>query len=538
MANSPNRQDLFAGRKIYEIVFRHASDAILLLKGNRFIDCNPKAEAIFSGSREQIIQCMPHELSPEYQPDGTLSEEKSIQYLKKAGNNDSVLFDWRHQALDGRIFDAEISLSQVEIGGEQLILSLVRDVTERKRFELLNEVLYHIANSAMVTSDLEELIGNIRINLSKLIDTSNFYIALYNENSGMLQIPYEKDEKDNIETWPAKGSVTGIVIEEKQAMLLKKPDIHRLIRQKKINQVGSMCEAWLGVPLFSGLRVIGALVVQSYENPDAFTKDNMDMLGFVSSQISMAIQRKSTQQALMEAKIKAEESNQLKTSFLKNLSHEVRNPINTILGFSEILQNGTHNPEKVRQLTGIIGQSALHLMTVIDDIINMSSIETDTVKVNQKTCNINELMENISHQLQPQAKIKGIEFRLSGKLTNEEALAITDPTKLTQVISNLMQNAIKFTREGHVELGCTLHDSHFQFQVSDTGIGISEEDQSVIFEQFRQVDNEHTGGNAGMGLGLAIAKSYVELLGGRIWLESTPGKGSTFFFSVPKGRKL
>ncbi len=525
------KEELKGLKERYKAIFDYASDAILIMEDGVFTDCNKRAIELFGGKREDIINRSPYELSPEKQPGGEMSEELSFVLLKQAERAKSAFFEWQHLTVDGKPFDAEVSLNIFELDGKKLTLSIVRDVTQRKKEESLRQVIYKIAGSVVASKSIEELISDIRSHISSYIETTNFYIALYDEKSSMLSIPYEKDEKDNIETWPAKGSATGLVVEEKRALLLKKPDILKLIAEGRIRQVGSMSEVWLGVPLVSGDDVIGAIVVQNYDDPDTFDEESMEILGFVSSQISMAIQRKRADEDLINAKNKAEESDRLKTAFLNNLSHEIRTPLNAIIGFSELLRSNRFDKEKVDHLTNIICQSSSQLLSVIDDIINMSTIETGLAEAHLHECNVAEVLNSLYYQMQPIADEKGLKFRLSIMLKPEEARVVTDQTKLLQVLTNLTHNALKFTNEGHVEVGCRKRDDELLFVVADTGMGIPASERELVFERFMQLDNGTE--NSGMGLGLAICKSFVEMLGGKIWLESDPGKGSMFFFTIP-----
>lgn len=417
--------------------------------------------------------------------------------------------------------------------GQDQALAFVRDISERKEQEIKQQVLYRIANATMLTNDLEDLIGTIREHLTQLIDANNFYIALYDEKSDMLSIPYESDEKDNIETWPAAKSVTGLIVRKKQSLLLKKPDIQKLIETGQIDQIGYMCEVWLGVPLFSGSKVIGAIVVQDYDDPQAYDEDSKDILEFVSNHISLAVHRQKSIHDLVLAKDKAEESDRLKTSFLNNLSHEIRTPLNAIMGFSDILVQSKPDEPKRKHISEIIIKSGNQLLSIIDDIINISTLEAGLAEVTNKPADINEILDTAYHQVKSEADKKQLDLRLKSSLSNRQARVVTDATKLSQIIINLLQNALKFTSKGRIEMGCKRSGNDLRFYVSDTGKGMTEDDQKVVFDRFRQAGDEPSGEKSGMGLGLSISRSFAELLGGKMWVDSTIGKGSTFFFSIP-----
>lgn len=420
------------------------------------------------------------------------------------------------------------------IQGETIgVLGTYEDITEIKRTGQIQKVLYEISNAVVYSKDLESLIRLIREQLESLISAPNFYIALYNEQTGMLSIPYELDEKDSIETWPARRSATGLVIEQKKTLLLKREDVERLIKNDVIDLVGTISESWLGVPLLDEDEVIGAIALQSYTNPQAFDEHTVHVLEFVSSQVSLAIQRKKALHDIIEARDKAEENNRLKTAFLNNLSHEIRTPLNAIVGFSEFLNEPGLEQERIHHLTDIICRSSNQLLSIIEDIVNISKIEAGLLEAWEKETNVSQVISNVYDQLQIKAAEKEIKFRYNSGLRAPEAVVLTDGTKLTQVLTNLVDNAIKFTEKGHVEFGCSLKGGFLKFYVADTGPGIAPDMQKLIFERFHQLETGHAQTKGGMGLGLPISKSFVELMGGEIWLESSPGSGTIFFFTIP-----
>ncbi|RLD58030.1 MAG: hypothetical protein DRJ05_08755, partial [Bacteroidetes bacterium] len=256
---------------------------------------------------------------------------------------------------------------------------------------------------------------------------------------------------------------------------------------------------------------------------------------------------------LVIAKNRAEESDHLKTAFLANMSHEIRTPLNAILGFSGLL---TSDLEKgtINNYINIINNSGAQLLGIINDIIDIAKIEAGQIKIENSECNINtflkELLTSKKQRLIEEGTVKK-EIRINIDNDEKDILIRTDPTRFKQIVTNLVNNAIKFTEIGIVEFGYYLpgnidnkkvHENELLFFVKDTGIGIKKNQQEIIFERFRQVENSLTKRYGGTGLGLAISKSLVLKLGGRIWVESEVGKGSVFYFTVPyviyEGEKL
>lgn len=244
-------------------------------------------------------------------------------------------------------------------------------------------------------------------------------------------------------------------------------------------------------------------------------------------------ERKKNEHELLKAKEKAEESDKLKTSFLANMSHEVRTPMNAILGYTDLLLSPDYPESEKTEYVRIISKSSQQLLKIMNDIVEISRIATNQIDDNPVSFNINSLLRELVLEFQPLARFKKLKFTCNTGLNDEAAMIRFDDLKLRQILGNLIDNAIKFSEKGQVEIGYKLKDSIVEFYVKDTGIGILPENQEVIFDRFRQLEDSYTRNYGGSGLGLAIAKAFIEFLGGKIWVKSTPGKGSTFFFNMP-----
>jgi len=270
--------------------------------------------------------------------------------------------------------------------------------------------------------------------------------------------------------------------------------------------------------------------IEASNNP--ILDENGTIVGFLS--INRDITERN--QALAEltlAKEKAEESDRLKSAFLRNISHEIRTPLNAITGFSALLSLDDNDSQTQSMYIESILKSSDHLLSIVSDIIDISSIEAKATHIQISKVNLNSRINSLFRQFLPQASEKNLSiFNITG-LPAESANIMTDPSKLVRIFSNLISNAIKFTLKGQVTFGYEVKDQFVEFFVSDTGIGISVELHSKIFENFYQAEKSLNRQFEGTGLGLPICKSFTELLGGKIWLQSEPGKGSTFFFTIP-----
>lgn len=236
--------------------------------------------------------------------------------------------------------------------------------------------------------------------------------------------------------------------------------------------------------------------------------------------------------ALIVKKEKAETSSKLKSMFLQNLSHEIRTPLNAICGFAQLLNNPNISTSKINEYSDIIQNSSEQLLTIVTDVLTMSSIETNQEKLFLKEIEVNSIIDEIYNDFLPKTEKKRLSFKTKKQFENLRII-LADKPKLMQVLSNLLSNAIKFTNQGEIEYGYTVFDKKIQFFVKDTGIGISKEFHQKIFDRFIQADTEIQIEYGGTGLGLSISKGFVTLMGGEIWIESEPNIGSTFYFTIP-----
>ena len=260
--------------------------------------------------------------------------------------------------------------------------------------------------------------------------------------------------------------------------------------------------------------------------------ENNKVMGIVGSLCDIT-KRKIIESELIQAKGKAEESNRLKSAFLANMSHEIRTPMNGILGFAELLKKPQLNDDKQKLYLNIIKKSGERMLNTINDIISVSKIESGFMDVQYSKTNINTQIEELYSFFEPEVNEKGIEFYYKNSLPESEAIIFTDSEKVYAVLSNLIKNAIKFTNSGVIVFGYKKKEDFLEFFVKDTGSGIKEDCIDFIFDRFRQGSDSLTRNYEGNGLGLSISKSYVEILGGKIWVESEEGRGSKFYFSIP-----
>ena len=237
--------------------------------------------------------------------------------------------------------------------------------------------------------------------------------------------------------------------------------------------------------------------------------------------------------ALIEEKEHAEESDRLKSAFLANISHEIRTPMNGILGFAQLLKEPHLTGEEQAEYIDLIMQSGDRMLSLINNLINISRIEAGETMLQKSETPVNELLRDICSFFKPEIAKKGLLLNCTTGLPDSESIIETDREKLIQILTNLIQNALKFTSKGEIDFGYHNIDGILEFYVIDTGVGIAPDTIEKIFDRFHQVDNTITRTHEGSGLGLSISKDYVELLGGTIRVESRSGFGSEFYFTLP-----
>jgi signal transduction histidine kinase/CheY-like chemotaxis protein len=289
----------------------------------------------------------------------------------------------------------------------------------------------------------------------------------------------------------------------------------------------------LTIPWTREGECIGFVGFDSVRQKHIYTVYEQQLLQVYAQTLVNAMERLEKEEKLVAAKEKAEESDRLKSAFLANMSHEIRTPMSGIIGFLNLLNEPDLSDENKSVYINIVTQSGHRLLDTINDIIEVSKIESGSLQVNMSSVNVSELVGFYNGFFRQQTTQKGLEYVVNNCIPSGIRYFKTDKKKLDSIISNLIKNAIKFTPSGSVEFGCRLENQKLLFYVKDTGVGIPEDRLGSIFERFVQADLSTSRTHEGSGLGLAIVKAYVEMLGGSISVESKIGKGTNFTFWIP-----
>lgn len=288
----------------------------------------------------------------------------------------------------------------------------------------------------------------------------------------------------------------------------------------------------LVTPIIINKQCWGFVGFDNCHSKDNWNEPESLILKSFALSVGMAINRARAEVELLQAKEKAEESNKLKTSFLQNISHEIRTPMNGILGFIDLLGDPDLEHEQRTEYLDMVNDSGQRMLNMINDLMDISMIESEQVEINYAQVDVDQELGKLYQLFSNEAKNKQLQLRVNYDREHRNEIIITDNLKLYAILSNLIKNALKYTHEGNVEFGYRVQDDFLQFYVKDTGIGIAPEKHEIIFQRFVQADLSVSKPYEGAGLGLSIAKAYTEMLGGKIWVDSLPGEGATFYFTI------
>jgi signal transduction histidine kinase len=399
------------------------------------------------------------------------------------------------------------------------------------------ETLGEVSRAVNSTLELRAVLRSIAAHAVKLAEADAGAFCAYDEDAGVLrlQATHELDEAivQALTRRPVRlgeGAVGRAGLERRAVQI---PDIddapdyefHDIIRKPGYR-------ALLAVPLLREDSLVGGLVL-CRKNPGSFAAETVDLVQTLANQSVLAIENAELFEQIEEKSRQLEAASRHKSEFLANMSHELRTPLNAVLGYAELIQDGIYGelPGKIHDVLERIQQNGRHLLGLINDVLDLSKIEAGQLTLSPVDYSLRELVLDVVSATEALAAEKklALEVDVPADLPHGQG----DERRLTQVLMNLVSNAIKFTEVGSVSIEAHVEDSSFLVTVTDTGVGIAAEDQQRVFEEFQQVDSSSTRKKGGTGLGLAIARRIVELHGGRIWVESTLGRGTTFYFTLP-----
>ncbi len=481
---------------------------------------------------------------------------------------------------NGNKFPQTISLTALENGG---VICFVRDITDQMKIEdelikakeiaeeFLKETQKQKSEIELQNERLESLLRISQYKPKSRQDLLDYAlkeaIKLTSSSIGHIYYCNETNRQVTLNTWSKDVmKECSIVNQQKvydldetgcwvEAIRQRKPFIinnfqDEYPRKKGFPKGHVQISRFLSIPVFIDNEIVGLVGVAN--KPEDYQQSDIRQLTLLMDAVWRISERENMIENLKIAKEHAEESDRLKSAFLANMSHEIRTPMNGILGFAGLLKEPRLTGEEQMEYIDIIEKSGARMLNIINDIMSISKVESGQMEVSVKETNINEQIEYIYTFFKPEAEQKGIQLSIKKALSGKKAIIRTDKEKVYAILTNLVKNAIKFTHTGTIEFGynlvvetlhatslhvtsiqSTFHATFLQFYVKDTGIGINKEQKDIIFERFRQGSESLNRNYEGAGLGLAISKAYVEMLGGKIRVESNEGKGSVFYFTLP-----
>ncbi len=425
------------------------------------------------------------------------------------------------------------------------IRQLKKSMHDLEYSDRLRTVLYEISEQAHSSENITDLYAKLHEKVGRLLDARNFFIALverHQDGSNYIKFPYYVDEYDThfqdmeLKLDQKKCTFTSHILKTRQPLLLTPDNFRQVCRQENIECVGTPPYSWLGAPFFLE-HINGAVAIQSYGKV-IYTEKDKELMAFVARHVGDALNRKRAVDELKKAKEQAERAEKNKSAFLANMSHEIRTPMNGIIGLSELVLHSSISGQK-RTYLEMIHSSADRLLKLINDILDFSKIEAGKLELDIAPLNLRNTIAGALEIMAVGAAKKNVELIVDCHEDVPESL-LGDADKLSRVLINLVGNGIKFTNKGKVILSVRpLHQPLSQigpidllFEVRDTGIGIAKEKINHIFKAFSQVGTTTNSDQRGTGLGLVISGELVEMMGGKICVESEPGMGTTFFFSI------
>ena len=486
--------------KFQSFIIDSAIDAIITFTEDGVISSwNRAAQGMFGYTSEEIIhQSILQIISDKYLEYKDLNRLIKVWIQNKAGKTSELVA----RKKDGTEFPVELSVSRWQSEDQNLITGIIRDVSERKNAHIELQKLH----SALKKS--KEIVF--------MTDVDGVFSFVNDQFSNLYGFePYE---------------VLGI----KTPRILKSPKNKRDFKafwNTLLNKQG------IPATQYTNITKYGEIIdVEGSADPIIDSQGNI--IGFIGIQRDIR-QRIVVLDSLKEALSKAQESDKLKSEFLANISHELRTPLNAIIGLSSLIDSET-SIDEVLEYNDIIKSSGDHLLNIVENLIDISMIESKQLKSHKQPLKLKAVLQELDELMRIKQKHfhkNHLEFNLIIPEEYQEQTLNTDKIKLIKIFKSLIDNAFYFTNEGYINYGYTMYHSEgkpvIKFFVEDTGIGIHEENQTTIFDLFRQVDGSLSRTHEGMGTGLSIAKKLVTLLGGTIWVNSVVGQGSTFFFTIP-----
>jgi PAS domain S-box-containing protein len=517
----------------------------------RFMEVNAAAVAHYGYTRDEFLSMRLTDIRPPADVPGLLTEIENHRTDLHAARV------WRHRLKDGQIRDVEITSHTLEFAGHRAVLVVAQDITERKRAEQAltesreySRLILDTANDAFVSINADGLITAWNRQAELTFGWPRDEIMGQSMREVIIPPRYREAHQRGLQHFLATGS--GTALYKRIDLTALHRDGHEFPVELTIwpTRVGDTFYFHAFIRDTTERKRTEEALRRAYDELEVRVQERTEELATANAALQTTVndlhqagrERVELLAREQEARRRVEESNraleratQAKSEFLAAMSHELRTPLNSIIGFSELLLDDmvgpSGSPEHHRYATHI-HQSGKHLLSLVNDILDLSKVEAGRMELRPETFDAKTSLLAVDGAIRPLAEKKGL--TLVNSVPREPIALYADQGKFTQVLYNLLSNAVKFTPEGgRVEMAARLISGALEVSVVDTGVGIAAQDQERIFEPFEQLEASTTRQHAGTGLGLALARRLAQLQGGRLWVESAPGQGSRFAFTVP-----
>lgn len=504
---------------------------------NRFylLDLSTKVEEVESVSRAKVLgRCI---------DDTPLAKRTKLtellQYLRITGDAHKLAASPSGDDSEGYYMGFLITSGKIVItwepGGQGKKKNPLDELSADSRHHIFQDILLKISTAGLSHSEPSEILPVIVREIGSVWDTKNFFIGLYDDSTESFSLPFYRNEKDSFGSIPVQKSLSGWVLRNNRPLLARSSDIDKLVAAGEVQRMGSACKAWMGVPIKIEKKPVGIICIQDYDNEDRYNIADLTFFEFIANQVAFIIQRKKILDDLIIARQRAEMAASSKQLFMSTMSHEIRTPLNEVIGITNLLLQGNPREDQMDYIK-TLKFSGNHLLTLVNDVLDYNKMESGKISFENVRFNLFDFLDEIVRSYSLRSKVKNLGFELIRQ--NQLPSEVTgDPVRLNQILSNLLSNALKFTKDGGItvrvgELSRTRDSVVLEFSVSDTGIGIPADKHALIFDSYSQASADTTRFFGGTGLGLSICKKLVELQGGTISVQSEPGRGSTFRFSL------
>lgn len=537
-------KQLYESEARYHTLVDIANDGIYIINGTHYEYVNQKYQEITGYSYEELTSkdfdykvlltpdgiALMNRRYKLYELEKELPKQYELQIISKQGEKKYI----------------EVTTSGLSINSSNSVFGIVRDVTERKKSEMLiseqskfRQILVEIS-SKYINMPIDLVDNEIEISLSKIadfIEADRAYIFSYDYFSGFCSNTLEWC-RSGIESKVKKIQNSPLANEWIESFNIGSPICYENISEMKdlegrllFEKIG--IKSFLAFPMMHEGICIGFVGFDSIRDYHVYSYEEKQLLEVFAGLLTSISLRKKNLEEIISAKEKAEMSEKLKSAFLRNISHEIRTPINGILGFSRLLSDSDTDDQERQEFAEVLTQSCKRLINTVNDIVDQSQIDSGIIEIVNTYFLPSDVIREVFENSISGFISKNLELTMRIDNSVKELEIFSDQRYIQQIISTFVSNSFKFTKTGFVELGCYALEKNIVFFVKDTGIGILENEFEKIFERFYQSDLSLVRDYEGSGLGLSIAKGLSDKLGGTITLESKPGFGSTFYFTIP-----